>query len=367
MEYMKKAICLAKLGCGHVNPNPLVGAVIVKNDKIIAEGYHEKYGGFHAERNAILSCKEDMSGADLYVTLEPCCHYGKTPPCTDIIIKSGIKRVFVGCLDDNPLVKGKGCEILRNNGIEVIENVMYDECRRLNEIFFHYINTGMPYIIMKYAMTADGKISTSTGKSKWITSEPSRQWVHRLRGRTAGILVGSGTVKTDNPMLNCRIENGSNPVRIICDSRLDIPLDSAIIQTSSEIKTIIAAVGGYSSDKAKAIKNMGAEIIDCPDKTGKRVDLPTLLKKLGTLKIDSILVEGGSEINYSMLKSGLANKLYVFVAPKIFGGSAKTPIGGTGIDEIMECCQLKPVKIKLIDDDTLIEYSIEKPLEDKII
>lgn len=208
-KYMLRAIELAKLGTGFVNPNPLVGAVIVKNGRIIGEGYHMKYGTLHAERNALKNCTESPEGAEMYVTLEPCCHYGKNPPCTDAVIASGIKKVYVGSDDPNPLVAGKGIKILRENGIEVVTHFMKEECDKLNDIFFYYITNKKPYVILKYAMTADGKIATSTGKSKWISNEASREHTHQTRKKVAAILVGIGTVLNDNPMLNCRCENPS--------------------------------------------------------------------------------------------------------------------------------------------------------------
>ena len=238
---MKIAIEEAKKGMGYTSPNPMVGAVVVKDGKIISKDYHHKCGEFHAERNALLKC-DDASGADLYVTLEPCCHQGKTPPCTDIIIEKGIKRVFMGSSDPNPLVAGKGKEILEKNGIEVISGVMKEECDSLNEVFFHYITTKTPYVVMKYAMTADGKIATVTGASKWITGEEARNSVHYDRHRYSGIMAGIGTVLADDPMLNCRIPGGKDPVRIICDSSLRTPLESNIVKTAAEIPTIIATV-----------------------------------------------------------------------------------------------------------------------------
>lgn len=238
-EYMRRALELAKMGEGHTSPNPMVGCVVVKDGRIISEGYHERYGEFHAERNVLTRCKEDCEGADLYVTLEPCCHYGKTPPCTEIIIEKKIRRVFVGSMDSNPLVAGKGVQILRDHGIEVETGVLEEECLRLNEIFYHFIQTKTPFVIMKYAMTLDGKIACATGDSRWVTGEEARREVHRMRKRCKGIMVGIGTVLADDPMLNCRIEEGVDPVRIVCDSGLRIPLDCQIVKTATEIPSIV--------------------------------------------------------------------------------------------------------------------------------
>ena len=239
-EYMRRALELARKGEGHTSPNPMVGCVVVKDGRIISEGYHEKYGEFHAERNALTRCTEDTAGADLYVTLEPCCHQGKTPPCTDIIIEKKIARVFVGSMDSNPLVAGKGVQILRDHGIYVETGILDAECRKLNEVFYHYIATKTPFVVMKYAMTLDGKIACATGDSKWVTGEIARTQVHRMRGRYRGIMVGIGTVLADDPMLNCRVEGGVDPVRIICDSNLHIPTESQIVKTASDIETIVA-------------------------------------------------------------------------------------------------------------------------------
>ena len=240
-KYMRRALELAAMGEGRTSPNPMVGCVVVKDGRIISEGYHEKYGEYHAERNALLRCKEDPAGADLYVTLEPCCHQGKTPPCTDIIIEKKIGRVFVGSLDSNPLVAGRGVAILRDSGIKVETGILEEECLKLNEVFYHYISTGTPFVAAKYAMSADGRIACASGDSKWITGEAARRQVHMLRKRYSGILVGIGTVLADDPMLNCREEEGVDPVRIICDSNLRIPMDSQIVKTAGEIPTIVAA------------------------------------------------------------------------------------------------------------------------------
>ena len=304
-EYMKMALELAKKGEGKVNPNPMVGTVIVKDGRIISTGYHEKYGEFHAERNAILNCKEDMTDAEMYVTLEPCCHHGKTPPCTDIIIKSGIKKVVIGCTDDNPLVENKGIKILKENRIEVITGVLEKECRKLNEIFFHYIKYKTPFVIMKYAMTADGKITGADGKPKRITGKDSLTNVHRTRNIVSGIMVGIGTVLSDDPLLTCRIENGLNPIRIICDSHLTIPFESNIIKTAKTVPTIIASGKNYDKNKKTALENLGLSVIETDS---LKTDLKTLMTFLGKRGIDSVLLEGGETLNYSALKNGIVNK-----------------------------------------------------------
>lgn len=237
---MRQVLELARKGEGKVSPNPLVGCVVAKEGKVIATGFHEQYGGYHAERNALLNCEENTEGAELYVNLEPCCHYGKTPPCTEIIIEKKIRKVYVGCLDSNPKVAGRGVQNLREHGILVETGILGQECRALNEVFFHYMEEGMPFLAMKYAMTLDGKIACETGDSKWVTGEGARAYVHRLRNRYRGIMAGIGTVLADDPMLDCRMEGGRNPVRIVCDSKLRIPMESQIVQTSSQMETIVA-------------------------------------------------------------------------------------------------------------------------------
>ena len=222
-DYMKAALNEAVKGLGFTNPNPMVGAVIVKDGRIISRGYHRRYGELHAERNAIINCKDNLNGSEIYVTLEPCCHYGKTPPCTEAIIQSGIKKVFIGSEDPNPLVAGKGAETLRKHGIYVESGILKKECDRINDVFFHYITYKTPFVVIKYAMTADGKIACYNGESKWITGERARENVQKSRLRYSAVMVGAGTVIADDPMLTCRLENGRNPIRIICDSSLEYP------------------------------------------------------------------------------------------------------------------------------------------------
>ena len=358
-KYMKRAIELALKGTGYVNPNPLVGAVIVKDNKIIGEGWHKKYGCLHAERDAFKNLTENAEGADMYVTLEPCCHYGKQPPCTEAIVEHNIKRVFVGSSDPNPLVAGKGIKYLREHGIEVIENVLKEECDEINKVFFHYITTKTPYVVMKYAMTADGKIACASGKSKWITGEKARADVQQTRKALSAIMVGIGTVITDNPLLTCRIEEGVNPIRVICDSSLKIPLESNIVKTAKDVKTIIAYCNENIEKKAE-LEKAGCTVLKTAEKNGK-VDLKELMKALGEIKIDSVLVEGGGELNYSVLQNGIVNKLQVYIAPKIFGGkNAKSPVGGEGVSEPDGAFMFGKPKVKFIDNDLLLEFEKEE-------
>jgi len=354
---MKLALELANKGRGSVNPNPMVGAVIVNDNKIIGKGYHVKFGELHAERNAIADCSISPEGATIYVTLEPCCHEGRTPPCTEAIIKSGISKVVIGCSDPNPLVGGKGIKVLRQRGIEVVEGVLENECRKLNEVFFHYIKTNTPYVVMKYAMTMDGKIATYTGKSKWITGELARQRVHQDRNQYYAIMVGVGTVLEDDPLLTCRIDNGRNPIRIICDTNLRTPANSQIVSTAKEVPTIIATAC-TDKEKQKLYIEKNCEVITI-SKKGGHIDLSELMLTLGKEKIDSILLEGGSALNWSALQSGIVNKTQVYIAPKIFGGTgAKSPIGGIGADMPGNAFFLTNSIATILGDDILIESEV---------
>ena len=359
-RFMRRAIELAKLGMGFVSPNPMVGAVIVRNGEIIGEGYHRRYGDLHAERTAFADCDSrniDCTGAEMYVTLEPCCHHGKQPPCTEAVIGHGISRVYIGSADPNPLVAGRGVQILREHGIEVVENVLRSECDAINEIFFKYITTGLPFVTMKYAMTADGKIACYTGRSKWVTGEASREDVQRSRLKHSAIMVGIGTVLADDPMLTCRLENGRDPVRIICDSKLRTPLDSNIIKTAKNVHTIIATL--VSDDRKAPYENAGCTVLTTGDNNG-HVDLRELMRKLGEMKIDSVLLEGGGELNWSALEVGIVDKVQAYIAPKIFGGAAaKTPVSGRGADDPESAFMLETVSVRTIGEDILIESRVK--------
>ena len=360
-SFMRRALALAERGVGRTNPNPMVGCVIVKDGEIIGEGFHEKYGQFHAERNALLHCTRDPAGADLYVTLEPCCHYGKTPPCTEIIIEKRIARVFVGSTDPNPLVAGNGIRILREAGIEVETGLLEAECRLLNEVFYHFITTGMPFTAMKYAMTLDGKIAAVTGDSKWITGEAARRQVHGLRRRYAAILVGIGTVIADDPMLNCRIAEGADPVRVVCDSSLRIPAESKLVRTAREIPTIVACTRAGAENQAKAdrLREAGIGLIVTD---GSRVDLRQLMAALGERKLDSVLLEGGGTLNAAALEAGIVNRVYAYIAPKLIGGrDAPSPIRGAGIPNMADAVTLERVSVQMLDGDICISgYPIRK-------
>lgn len=410
-SYMRLALQLARKGEGRTSPNPMVGCVAVKNGRIIAAGYHEAYGGFHAERNALLHCQEDPSGADLYVNLEPCCHHGKTPPCTDIIIESKIRKVYVGCLDSNPKVAGKGIRILQEHGISTEIGILEAECRALNEVFFHFMEQKMPFLAMKYAMTLDGKIACETGDSKWVTGEESRSYVQSLRNRYRGIMAGIGTVLADDPLLNCRMEGGKDPVRIICDARLRIPLDSQIVKTAPQTETILAyspqaaldwrkqlteaqPPAGESNHSLPASLNAAKEVLGQhgitlleiplleipgsgtadaqpahPPKNialaslqalpqtpiQPQLDLQILLEQLAQRRIDSILLEGGGILNASALTGHFVQRVYAFIAPKLIAGeNAKSPIEGIGIARMSDAIKLKEIETRTLGEDICV-------------
>ena len=374
-KYMRRAIELAKKGSGHVNPNPLVGAVIVRDGEIIGEGYHECYGQLHAERNAIANAKKrgnSLEGSTIYITLEPCCHYGKTPPCTEAIIEEKIARVVVGSDDPNPLVSGKGFQMLREKGIEVIPHFLKEECDAMNHVFFHYIRTGTPYVAMKYAMTMDGKIACYTGDSKWVTGEESRAHVQTLRNHYKGIMAGIGTVLADDPMLNCRIEGGRDPIRIIADSHLRIPMDSQLVRTAGQQSLIVACLPDADEEKAVQLQEKGVEVLRIPGVTTaditeeqkEVISLPVLMKELGARKIDGILLEGGGQLNESALQAGIVDRIYCYIAPKIFGGAqAKTPVEGQGLTRAADAWQFKRIGMQEFGQDILLEYEKAQELQ----
>ena len=351
---MQLAIELARKGEGKVNPNPMVGAVIVRDGIVIGEGYHEKYGEGHAEVNAFKSLKEDPSEATMYVTLEPCSHYGKTPPCVDKIVENNIKRVVIGMIDPNPLVAGKGVDKLKKAGIEVKVGILEDECKKLNEVFIKYILSKKPFVVLKAAMSLDGKIATRTGESKWISSKKSRLQVHNLRNKLSVIMVGVNTVIKDYPELTCRIQNGSNPIRIIVDSILRIPMNSKVLQNKDN-KTIIATTKRANMKNMQELLKKNIKVLIIEEKNGQ-VNLNALIKKLGELNIDSILLEGGGTLNYSALEENIVDKVMIYISPKIIGGEfSKTPVGGIGIDKLNDAFKLKDITANIVDEDILVE------------
>lgn len=361
IEYMRRAIELAERGVGFTNPNPMVGAVIVKGGKVIGEGWHERCGEWHAERNAFKNCTVPAEGATMYVTLEPCCHYGKTPPCTEAIIEHGIARVVVGMEDPNPLVAGKGIALLREAGIEVVCGVEEEALREQNRVFLKYISTKLPWVAMKTAMTLDGKIATRTGDSKWITGAEARAYVHELRHRFMAIVVGIGTAVADDPLLNCRIEGRGvrQPIRVVVDSNARLSLDSQLVKTAGEYRTIVAHTRFAPEESVKALREAGVEMLLCKEKEGL-VDVRNLLELLGLSGIDSILLEGGGSLNYTFLSEGLADELYAFIAPKIVGGmNAKTPVEGAGMEKMADAINLELENVLNIGHDVLLKLKVK--------
>ncbi|HPS62975.1 MAG TPA: bifunctional diaminohydroxyphosphoribosylaminopyrimidine deaminase/5-amino-6-(5-phosphoribosylamino)uracil reductase RibD [Bacteroidales bacterium] len=359
LTYMKRALTLAERGAGWVNPNPMVGAVVVKEGRIIGEGYHEFFGGPHAEVNALAGCDEGSAeGATLYITLEPCSHTGKTPPCTDLILRHRIGRVVTAMEDPNPLVAGQGHKRLQEAGIEVVTGILEQQARALNEAFIKFITTGRPWGVLKTAMTLDGKIATVTNASRWITGESSRRIVHRMRGRMNAIMVGINTVLTDDPRLNIRLKgNWKNPLKVIVDTRCRIPLTAAVLTTDPQL-TLVATTNLSEPARRKELERLGAQVIVCPEAEGK-VDLDYLAGALGQMGIDSLLIEGGSTLAFSALQAGIVDKVVSFVAPRILGGAnAPTPVGGPGIETMEKAIELGPMKIKRIGNDLMIEAQL---------
>lgn len=366
-EIMRRAITLAQKAVGKTNPNPMVGAVVVKDGRIIGEGYHMHIGGLHAERNALANCTESPAGATIYVTLEPCCHYGKTPPCTDAIIQNHLAKVVIGSRDPNPKVAGKGVKLLRDAGIEVIEDFLREECDAINPVFFHYIKEKQPYVALKYAMTADGRIAIDSGESRWITGESAREHTHQLRNYYKGILVGIGTVLLDNPLLTCRIPDGRTPVRIVCDSHLRIPVDCNLCNSTDQGPVIVAYLDSIThmpdapvelSDKMQILKQKGVTLLPVKGKDG-HIDVTDLLTQLGQMDIDGILVEGGGTMNAAFIEAGRVDHVYAYIGAQIFGGSHPyTPVKGKGIASIEDSLKLTNPKIQLFNPDVLIEYDV---------
>ena len=355
-RYMKQAIRLAKKGGGWVNPNPAVGAVIVKDARIIGKGFHEYFGGSHAEVNAIGSASAPVAGATLYVTLEPCIHQGKTGPCTPFIISQGIRKVVIGMKDPNPQVNGKGIRLLQEAGIEVVSGILEPEVRQMNESFIKFITTGMPFCTLKTAMTLDGKIATVNNASRWISGEESRNVVHELRHNNGAILVGANTIIYDNPLLNTRrkAKKGKDPLKVIADTKGRIPTDARVLQHEPQL-VVLATTKLAKSQKMKELERKGVHVLICPEKEG-RIDLRYLFHSLGIMGIDSILLEGGSTLAFSAIREGLVDKVISFIAPKILGGkSAPTPVGGEGFAEMDDAVQLHDIRIKKLGEDIMVE------------
>ena len=407
---LQEAMLLAQQGEGRVNPNPLVGALIVKDDDVVASGYHARYGDLHAERMAFKDADEkgiDCSGTTMYVTLEPCCHEGHQPPCTDAIIERGIKRVVVGLLDPNPLVAGNGIALLRKAGIEVetLEDVadvsafvahtsgsvaqstpkaadeggslgvaaarLLKELRMQNRVFLKYITTGLPWVTAKWAMTLDGKIATHTGDSKWITGEKARQHVHMARRNNMAILCGIGTVLADDPLLTVRLMEETletlgikehevrQPIRIIADRRARIPMESQLVRTANEYPLVVAYANGADEEKLQQLREAGVTLWNCNS-------ISELMLRAGAEKIDSIMLESGGTLSEALLREGLIDEVMAFIAPKIIGGKmAKTPVEGDGVEMMSEAVVLRDKVILPIGEDVLISGIVDKTKQEE--
>jgi diaminohydroxyphosphoribosylaminopyrimidine deaminase/5-amino-6-(5-phosphoribosylamino)uracil reductase len=357
IRFMKEALRLARKGIGRTSPNPAVGAVIVRKGHIIASGYHKKAGGDHAEVEALSMLGGKAEAKDtMYVNLEPCNHYGKTPPCTMAILKSGLKKVVIGMLDPNQGVKGGGARFLLEKGIEVRSGILESECRRLNEAFIKYIITGRPFVIAKSALTMDGWSATSTGHSRWVTGDRSRNFVHRLRDMVDGVLVGVGTIIADNPSLTTRIGNrrGKDPIRVIVDTHLRIPQDARVLNPDSDSITLLAIGMDVKPGLLKKFERNGVSIVRCPIKDG-RVDLDSLMIELGRRSITSLMVEGGSSVMGSMIREMLIDKFYIFKAPRIFGGDDGFPMArGAGPVMMDKSLMMRDIRIKRFGGDMLV-------------
>lgn len=351
-QYMRLALEIAKTGLGQTSPNPAVGAVVVKNGEIVGFGAHLKAGEPHAEVHAIRMAGDKAKGATVYVTLEPCSHFGKTPPCADLLVETGVERVVIATTDPNPLVAGKGIEKLRNAGIDVTVGVFKEEADELNRVFFHYITTKTPFVTMKFAASLDGKIATKTGESKWITSEEARQDVHRYRARHDAILVGVDTVIADNPSLTVRLsEGGKNPIRLILDTHLRTPLEANVVQDGAA-ETWIIVGSDVPSERIALYTHPHVRIMSMPTPT---IDIRELLSMLAARKITSVFVEGGAKVHDSFIRANAVQEVIAYIAPKIIGGSeAKTPVGGSGFARMIDVLELTIKRVETIGRDIKI-------------
>ncbi len=355
-QFMRRALVLAKKGQGRTSPNPMVGALVVQHGRIVGEGHHERAGGPHAEVLALQAAAEAATGADLYVTLEPCCHHGRTPPCTERIIGAGIRRVVIPILDPNPLVEGRGVERLRAAGIVVDLGPLSEEATTLNEAFVKFIKRRTPFVVLKAAVSLDGKIATRAGDSQWMSGERSRYRVHQLRDQVDGLIAGIGTIRRDDPRLTTRLpEGGRDPIRVIVDGRGSLPLDAKVFHSASPSPTWVAVAADAPHERIEAFKRLGLTVLESGGSRG-RVCLAHLLKRLGECEVTSVMIEGGEGIFTSALEEGIVDKLVLFVAPLLVGGkSAPSLFGGQGIERLAQAQRLRRVKIEQLDGDLLIE------------
>jgi diaminohydroxyphosphoribosylaminopyrimidine deaminase/5-amino-6-(5-phosphoribosylamino)uracil reductase len=356
-RFMRVALRLARRGLGKTSPNPMVGAVIVKDGRIIAQGYHHAFGGDHAEVDALKNAKEDVSGATMYVTLEPCRHYGKTPPCVDAIVKNKIGKVVIGIEDPDPRMRGKSVKLLNERGIKTSVGVLENDCRALNEAYIKHRRTGLPYVTIKFAQTLDGRIAAATGSSSRITSAESLKLAHKLRAQHDAILVGAGTVRKDNPELTTRLVKGRNPLRVVLDSNLRIPPEVAVFKNLDKARTLVATTAWDAHKTLAERRALGVEVLIVPPDANGQVDLKQLLKALGEREITSVLVEGGAETITSFLRLGLADRIIAIIAPKILGKGTET-IGELNITDVAKALKLTLTRVYRSGDDIVVEGRI---------
>jgi diaminohydroxyphosphoribosylaminopyrimidine deaminase / 5-amino-6-(5-phosphoribosylamino)uracil reductase len=348
-KYMQQAVALAKKGMGKTLPNPMVGCIIVKRGQIVGKGYHKEYGSNHAERNALEQAGHKARDSIMYVTLEPCSHWGKTPPCTEEIVNSGVREVIIGMKDPNPNVNGY--EILKLRGIKTRIGVLEDECKKMNEAYLKFIQKGMPFVVMKAGMTLDGKIATVTGESKYITGKESQRYVHQLRNDLDVVMVGINTILQDNPLLDSRFVHGKDPVKLIIDTKLSIPLKANVLKNPSRV---IIACSNPPKSKVKSLESVGVRIINVSAKNGL-LDLKKVMKIMANMGYAGILLEGGSSVNSSMIKDKLVDKVMLFTSPKILGDDGKGVVGPLGIKELNKVINVNNVSITKMGNDILIE------------
>lgn len=356
-QWMRRALTLAAKAQGRTSPNPLVGAVIVRGDTVVGEGYHHRAGKPHAEIEALKKAGDKARGADMIVTLEPCCHHGKTPPCTEAVISAGIRRVYVGMQDPNPLVKGKGARLLRKAGIEVTTGILRKECERQNEVFVKYIRTGMPFVTLKAAISLDGKIATNSGDSKWITGPEARKMVHRLRDRVDAIVAGSGTVLKDNPQLTTRLgkRGGRNPVRVVLDSQGLVPLQARVFENTDRDRVICVTAEHAPGARLRRLEKAGVEVwVERAGKAG--VPLKAVMRRLAENGLTHVLIEGGARLNAAALKARIVDKVLFFVAPMLIGGNgAVSVIGGPGIQKLKDALHIQNSVLTTVGKDWMVE------------
>jgi len=361
-QYMREALTLAAQARGRTSPNPMVGSVVVKDGQVVGRGYHVKAGLRHGEVAALEDAGPHAQGATLYVNLEPCCHYGRTPPCTKTVIAQGIRRVVAAVCDPNPLVSGKGMEELRRAGVEVKVGVLEEEAAHLNEMYFKYITTKRPFVLLKVAASLDGKIATVTGESRWITNERSRELVHQLRDEVDAVMVGINTVLRDDPLLTTRLPGGAgrDPIRIVVDSHLRTPPTAQMFMSSSSACTIIATTSQAPDERRAQLEARGARVL-VVEGAGPRVPLSALMDQLGSLQITSLLLEGGGELHEAALRADIVDKVMFFLAPKLLGGRDAPPaIGGQGVAQLAQAVTLERVRVQMLDDDLLVEGYVRR-------